>query len=119
MASAAPRANVDAVLEALSVNHLFQAIVSAEDVQRGKPNPEVYLLAASRLGVPAERCIVVEDAKAGIEGARRAGIRSIGVSRNGKDLQADIVVEHLDLLEPNAFDLLLNQSGSCETADVP
>ena len=119
IASAAPRANIDAVLEALSVDHLFQAIVSAEDVQRGKPDPEVYLLAASRLGVPAERCIVVEDAKAGIEGARRASMRSIGISHNGKDLQADLVVEHLDLLEPDAFDRLLNQSESCEAANLP
>jgi len=107
IASAAPRANIDAVLEALSAEHFFQSIVSAEDVHRGKPDPEVYVLAASRVGVPAERCIVVEDAGAGIEGARRAGMRSIGVSHNGKDLQADVVVESLEQLEPGAFDRLL------------
>jgi HAD superfamily hydrolase (TIGR01509 family) len=107
IASAAPRANIDAVLEALSANHIFKGIVSAEDVHRGKPDPEVYLLAASRVGVPAERCIVVEDASAGIEGARRAGMRSIGVSHNGKDLHADVVVESLEQLEPDAFDRLL------------
>jgi HAD superfamily hydrolase (TIGR01509 family) len=108
IASAAPRANVDAVLEVLSANHTFQGMVSAEDVHRGKPDPEVYLLAAARVSVPAERCIVVEDAVAGIEGARRAGMRSIGVSHNGKDLRADVVVESLDLLQPDAFDSLLN-----------
>ena len=107
IASAAPRANIDAVLEALSADHVFQSIVSAEDVHRGKPDPEVYVLAASRVGVPAERCIVVEDAKAGIEGARRAGMRSIGVSHNGKILHADVVVESLEQLEPDAFDRLL------------
>ena len=107
VASAAPRANIDAVLEALSADHLFQSIVSAEDVHRGKPDPEVYVLAASRVGVPAERCIVVEDAAAGVEGARRAGMRSIGVSHNGKDLRADVVVESLEQLEPHAFDRLL------------
>jgi len=112
IASAAPRANIDAVLEALPANAIFQGIVSAEDVHRGKPDPEVYLLAASRVGVPAERCIVVEDANAGIEGARRAGMRSIGVSHNGKDLHADLVVHSLDLLEPDAFDRLLNQTKS-------
>jgi HAD superfamily hydrolase (TIGR01509 family) len=106
IASAAPRANVDAVLEALSATHLFQAIVSAEDVHRGKPDPEVYLSAAARVGVPPERCIVVEDALAGIEGARRAGMRSIGISRDGKRLPADIVVKTLDLLEPDAFEKL-------------
>jgi HAD superfamily hydrolase (TIGR01509 family) len=107
IASAAPRANIDAVLEALSATHVFQGIVSAEDVHRGKPDPEVYVLAASRVGVPAERCIVVEDASAGIEGARRACMRSIGVSHKGKDLHADVVVESLEQLEPDAFDRLL------------
>ena len=107
IASAAPRANINAVLEALSAEHVFQSIVSAEDVHRGKPDPEVYVLAASRVGVAAGRCIVVEDARAGIEGARRAGMRSIGVSHNGKDLPADVVVESLEQLEPDAFDRLL------------
>ena len=107
IASAAPRANIDAVLEALSVTHVFQGIVSAEDVHRGKPDPEVYVLAASRVGVPTERCIVVEDASAGIEGARRAGMRSVGVSHKGKDLHADGVVESLEQLEPDAFERLL------------
>src|SRR5215468_11005322 len=100
VASAAPRANIDAVLEALSATHIFQGIVSAEDVHRGKPDPEVYLTAASRVSVPPERCIVVEDAVAGVEGARRAGMRSIGVSRDGKNLPADLVVRSLELLEP-------------------
>jgi len=84
----------------------FQAIISAEDVHRGKPDPEVYLTAAARVGVPPEHCIVVEDAVAGIEGARRAGMRSIGVSRSGKHLPADIVVQSLELLEPDAFEKL-------------
>src|SRR5262252_10393381 len=65
IASAAPRVNIDAVLEALSANHMFQGIVCGEDVHQGKPDPEVYLVAASRVGVPAEGCIVVEDAVAG------------------------------------------------------
>jgi len=111
IASAAPRANVDAVLGALSAKHFFQAIISAEDVHRGKPDPEVYVLAASRAGVPADRCIVVEDAMAGIEGARRAGMRSIGVSHDAKSLHADVVVESLELLQPDAFDRLLNQTS--------
>jgi beta-phosphoglucomutase family hydrolase len=106
IASAAPRANIDAVLAALSATHFFQAVVSAEDVHRGKPDPEVYLSAAAAVGVPPERCIVIEDALAGIEGARRAGMRSIGVSRDGKHLPADIVVQSVDLLEPDAFDRL-------------
>jgi len=74
IASAAPRANVDVVLAALSAAHFSQGIVAAEDVHKGKPEPEVYLIAASRVGVARDRCIVVEDAAAGVEGARRVAL---------------------------------------------
>jgi beta-phosphoglucomutase len=107
IASAAPRPNIEVVLEALGAAHRFQAIVSAEDVHRGKPDPEVYLTAASRVGASPDRCIVVEDAVAGVEGARSAGMRSIGVSHNGIQLPADVVVQSLDQLDSNAFETLL------------
>lgn len=112
IASAAPRPNIEVVVESLKAVHYFQAIVSAEDVQKGKPDPEVYLLAASRVGASPERSIVVEDAVAGVEAARNAGMRSIGVSRNGKHLAADVVVRSLDLLDTDAFQVLL-QSSRC------
>ena len=112
IASAAPRPNIDVVLEALGAAYRFQAIVSAEDVHKGKPDPEVYLTAASRVGVPPDRCIVVEDAAAGIEGARSAGMRSIGVNHNGKHLSADVVVQSLDLLDSDAFETLVQGSSS-------
>jgi len=108
IASAAPRPNIEAVLEALSATHYFQGIVSAEDVHQGKPDPEVYLTAASRVGASPERCVVVEDAPAGLEGAHRAGMSSIGVSRDGKHLTADIVVRSLDFLKPDTFESLLD-----------
>jgi HAD superfamily hydrolase (TIGR01509 family) len=111
IASAAPRPNIEVVLDALGTAYCFQGIVSAEDVHRGKPDPEVYLLAASRVGVHPDRCIVVEDAVAGVEGARRAGMRSIGVSHNGTTLPADLVVQSLDLLGLDAFEMLLQRSS--------
>jgi beta-phosphoglucomutase len=107
IASSAPRLNIDAVLDALGSAQYFEVIVSAEEVQRGKPDPEVYLTAASRVGTPPARCIVVEDAAAGIEGARKAGMWTIGVSRHGQPLPADIVVQSMDLLAPDAFERLL------------
>ncbi len=114
VASSAPRANVEAVLGEMGTASYFQAIVSAEDVRRGKPDPEVYLLAASRLGALPDRCIVVEDAAAGLEGARRAGMFRIGVNRSGPRLVADLVVASLDQLEAYAFDKLvpLRQEGT-------
>lgn len=110
IASAAPRANVDAVLEALSATRIFQAIVSAEDVHRGKPDPEVFLTAAARVGASPDKCIVVEDAVAGVQGARSAGMRSIGISHNGEHLPADVVVLSLAELQPDAFEKLLDGS---------
>jgi beta-phosphoglucomutase len=109
IASAAPRANIEVILEALGTAHLFQGIVSAEDVHKGKPDPEVYLKAASSVGASPDRCIVVEDAVAGVEGARTAGMRSIGVSHNGKHLPADVVVTSLALLPSDAFETLLEE----------
>ena len=96
MASAAPRANIEVVTEVLDLARYFEAIVSADDVQRGKPDPQIFLLAAQRLGVRPEHCLVIEDAPAGVEGARRAGMRSIGVLATCSQLEADIVVSSLE-----------------------
>jgi beta-phosphoglucomutase len=107
IASSAPRRNIDVILDVMGAADCFQGIVSAEDVHRGKPDPEVYLVAASRVDASPSRCIVVEDAAAGIEAARAAGMRNVGIARNGKSLTADVVAESLDLLESDAFDQLL------------
>jgi HAD superfamily hydrolase (TIGR01509 family) len=107
IASAAPRLNIEAILAALDIAWCFDALVSAEDVQCGKPDPQVFLLAAERVGVPPARCIVVEDAPAGLEAGRRAGARTIGVRTSHADLSADIVVGTLDELDEDAFERLL------------
>jgi beta-phosphoglucomutase family hydrolase len=106
VASSAPRENIRVVLEVTELERYFDACVAAEDVRNGKPDPEVFLTAASRLGVPAARCIVVEDAPAGIEAARRAGMRSIGVGF-GRHLEADITVPSLKHLPFSAFEKLI------------
>ena len=109
IASSAPRANVDVMLSVLGFDRFFDAIVSAEDVAAGKPDPEVFLTAAARLGVPPSQCVVVEDAAAGIEAARRAGMRSIGVSRTER-LSADVSVASLADLPEDAFDRLVRSA---------
>src|SRR5262249_49166601 len=109
VASSAPRRNVEVVLEVLGAARYFQGFVSGEDARKGKPHPEVYGLPASRVGASADPSSVVEHAVAGIEGGRRAGMRSMGVSHNGKELRADIVVPSLDLLGLDAFDSLLTR----------
>ena len=106
IASSAPRSNVTVMLEAVGIAELIDAVVSAEDVMRGKPEPDVFLAAAERLHVPPARCVVVEDAAAGIEAARRGGMASIGVSRHGS-LSGDVNVRSLLELDPEAFDRLV------------
>jgi HAD superfamily hydrolase (TIGR01509 family) len=107
IASAAPRANIEAILDVLDLKACFEATVAAEEVLRGKPDPQVFLLAAERLGVAPSRSIVVEDGRAGVEGARRAGMRSIGVARDGGELPADVVVRAFTDLSADAFERLL------------
>jgi beta-phosphoglucomutase len=104
IASSAPRQNVEAILHSLHIE--FDAIVAAEDVRHGKPDPEVFLTAALRLGVPAAECVVVEDAPQGIEAARRGGMRAIGVSRKAT-LAADLYAPTLAELPADAFEKLL------------
>jgi HAD superfamily hydrolase (TIGR01509 family) len=104
--SSAPRLNVDVMLRVLDLGRFFDAIVSAEDVTLGKPDPQVFLKAAQRLGVEPAHCVVIEDAALGIEAARRAGMHSIGVSRT-TTLPADIFVRSLADLPPDAFDRLV------------
>jgi HAD superfamily hydrolase (TIGR01509 family) len=106
VASSAPRLNVDVMLGALGLVAYFDVIVASEDVTRGKPEPDVFLTAAARLGVSPQRCVVVEDAPAGIEAARRAGMPSVGVSRT-TTLPADVFVCSLDELADDAFDGLM------------
>jgi beta-phosphoglucomutase len=105
IASSAPRLNVEVMVNVLNLSRDLDAIVAAEDVTAGKPDPQVFLKAADRLGVSTSGCIVVEDAAAGVEAARRAGMRCIGVSATGT-LDADIFVRSLTDLSPDAFERL-------------
>ena len=106
IASSAPRLNVEAMLEALDLTHYFDAIASAEDVTAGKPDPQVFLAAAAKLEASHERCVVVEDAAAGVEAARRAAMASIGVSPTTK-LDADVAVSSLEDLPLDTFGRLI------------
>jgi beta-phosphoglucomutase len=80
------------ILERLGVRDYFDAVITGNDVQRSKPDPEGMLLAAERLGVKPENCVVVEDAQAGIAAARAAGMRSLGVGYKLDLHEADYTV---------------------------
>lgn len=107
IASSGPRLNAQTIIDALGLAGTFDAIIAAEDVVHGKPDPEVFLTAAARLGVDPGHCVVVEDAPTGIEAGRRGGMRTLGVLTTHPDLDADRVAATLADLEPDAFDRLL------------
>jgi beta-phosphoglucomutase len=101
--SSGPPENIRLALELLGRADRFSAIVTGADVTRGKPDPQVFQLAAQRLGVPAASCVVVEDAVHGIEAARRAGMKSVGLTGTNTREQlagADVVVDSLRQLNP-------------------
>jgi beta-phosphoglucomutase len=104
--SSGPPENVALALEKLGGADLFDAVVTGMDVQRGKPDPQVFLLAAERAGVEPGLCVVVEDARPGIEAARRAGMASVALISTGrhendfKPVHPDLVVRSLRDLDP-------------------
>ena len=112
VASSAPRLNIAAILDAMGMASAFDAVAGEEDVERGKPDPQIFLVAAARLGAPPARCVVVEDAPAGVEAAHRAGMRAIGVGPRHAELGADLAVPALDRLPADAFDRLLTNGAA-------
>jgi beta-phosphoglucomutase len=77
--SSAPKANLDLILERTGIRGYLDAVVSSEDTTRGKPDPQVFLVAAQRLHVEPARCVVFEDAVAGVQAARAGGMRCVAV----------------------------------------
>lgn len=77
-----PRDNVDLILAALKLRPYFAAIVTGDDVQKGKPDPEVFLRGAEQLHIPPQQCVVVEDAVAGVQAAINGGMQSLAVTTN-------------------------------------
>jgi beta-phosphoglucomutase len=101
--SSAPPANLELILGLLGVADYFDAVVTGDDTSRGKPDPQVFLLASEKLGVPPGRCVVFEDAPAGVEAARAGGMKCVAVRSTGhhpterlRRAGADLVVDSLE-----------------------
>ena len=80
VATAAPVANMEFILDGLDLRRFFDVITTAADVTNGKPNPEVFLKSAEKINVAPKNCLVFEDAVNGFEAAHRAGMKSIGIA---------------------------------------
>jgi HAD superfamily hydrolase (TIGR01509 family) len=110
LASSSNREVFEAVLELAGIAECFHVTVSSEEVAHGKPAPDVYLEAARRLGVPAERCAAVEDSHAGVRSATSAGMRVIAIPNpsyppDEESLRlADTTLDSLDDLTPESIE---------------
>lgn len=91
--------NSGLILRNTKLQTYFDAIVDGNDVLKAKPDPEVFLLGAQKLGLSASRCMVFEDSKAGIEAAKQAGMLAIGVGTQKNLPNADVLVENLEGLD--------------------
>lgn len=110
VATASADPNMEFILDGLDLRRFFDAVTTASDVKKGKPDPAMFLVSAEKLGVQARNCIVFEDAIGGFEAAHRAGMVSIGITtvNSAEDiLKCDSVVEaHADFTKMSPQDLI-------------
>jgi HAD superfamily hydrolase (TIGR01509 family) len=104
--SSAPRANLELTVESCHLQGRFATIVGLEDIRRGKPDPEVFIRAAENCGVYPSRCVVFEDALVGIQAAKAAGMKAVGVGTTHpveklQESGADITVVDLQGFDVN------------------
>jgi beta-phosphoglucomutase len=109
--SSAPLANLDLILELTRTRDYFQAIVSMEDTSRGKPDPEVFLISAARLGVPPARCVVLEDAVAGVQAAKAGGMACVAVTSAGHHSETTLQATGADRIVSSLAELSADDLG--------
>ena len=99
LATGAGRTKLDYIFKRIEVSQYFQEIITANEIQKGKPDPEIFLKAAEKLGIRPEEAIVVEDAPNGLRAAKHAGMRCLAITstHSRQSLQgADFIVDHYD-----------------------
>ena len=84
--SSAPPKNVDVVLDKMNLRNIITTVITGADVERGKPHPDVFLKGAVGIGLPPNRCIVLEDAPPGIEAGLAAGCKVLGIVSRGRTI---------------------------------
>ncbi len=110
VASSGTPENVKMVITECNLMPFFSVLTNGSEVLHSKPDPEIFLLASKKLGVPPSQCIVVEDAPAGIQGAKSAGMKCIAITSTHKRdslKKADIIVDKYEQLNPKVFDELI------------
>lgn len=101
LATSSRKQKMELVMHTADLYDYFEAFVTGEEVQKGKPDPQIFQLAANRLGMPAARCVVVEDTVSGIRAAKAAGMACVAITstHNEEELQAaDLLIDHFRTL---------------------
>ena len=114
LATSAPAENVKFTLEATGLEGYFDLITDSSMVSRGKPDPQVYLLTAAKLGVSPSDCIVFEDSVPGIQSATKAGMRVIGVATTHKSAELLMYVTEIIMNFGAAYSIIGNQQQAPE-----
>jgi beta-phosphoglucomutase len=119
LATSAGKVNIEYTLTGTGLKAYFDVLVGGEEVQHGKPDPEIFLMAAQRLGIPPQRCLVFEDALLGVEAACRAGMKAIAITTTipAKDFVGvcpvlEIAGDFLDLRPEQVIRLFNQQDGA-------
>jgi beta-phosphoglucomutase len=99
--SSAPRANIELILDMCGLRSLLAHVVAMEDTTRGKPDPQVFLMAAKKIEVDPRRCVVFEDAPAGIRAAKAGGMKAVGITFVGHHSADKLRAEGADLVVPS------------------
>jgi beta-phosphoglucomutase len=102
IASSAVPSNIDIIIDGLGITKYFQAIADGSEVFEGKPSPQVFQLAAQKLGVQPSNCVVIEDAIAGVAAAKSAGMKCLAVTNShpaDKLEKADLIVNSLEQID--------------------
>ncbi len=103
VASSAPKDFIQTVIQNLKVSNYFDAMVSGDEVQHGKPEPDIFLYAAEKIKAAPQDCIVIEDAPNGIKGAKLAKMLAVGITTTHTKkqlLQADLIIDSFKDIAP-------------------
>lgn len=115
VATAAPKVNLDFLFEHINLRNDFDALIADSEVDKGKPDPEIYLKAAEKLDYPPERCLVFEDSLAGIQAAINARMKVIGVATTNppeKMQNAKLVIKDFTEINIDRINNLMHENHS-------
>ncbi len=110
IATSGIKENIDYMFKHLDIKHFFKDVIYSKDIQKGKPDPEIYFITATRLNIPVNNCVVFEDSVAGIQSAKAAGMKVIAIATTHlpEELKSadNLIYDYDDISINEIFDLV-------------